>query len=150
MFRFRLEKVLRYRQRREDDEARLLRRAADALRIARERRLAQERFIGDLAREGEARRRGGGDVAQWRLLATFLTVQEERRRVLAAREREAAAAVAKQRERLLAAHRDREVLDRLRERQRLAWEEEQRRRERRFMDEVASRVTRFDLRPDLP
>ncbi len=150
MFRFRLEKVLRYRERREDDEARAMRRAAEVLQQARARRAAQDRFIAALGAEGEARRRAGANVAQWRLLAAFLTVQEEKRRVLLARERSAAAALVAQRARLLAAHRDREVLERLRERQRLVWEEEERRRERRALDEVAARARWGSPQPDLP
>ena len=150
MFRFRLEKVLRHRERREDDEARAHRRALEALRRATERRRGQERLITALAREGEASRRAGGDVRQWGLLASFLAVQEDKRRALLRRECEAAAAAAVQRERLLRAHRDRQVLERLRERQHEAWAEEERRRELRAMDEVAARGAGANAQPDLP
>jgi flagellar FliJ protein len=150
MFRFRLEKVLRHRERREDEEARALRRAVEALRRARERRIAQERFLARLEQDGGAGRLAGADVALRSLLAEFLAVQGEKWRALAQRERELAAAEAAQRARLVAAHRDREVLERLRERQREAWEDEERRRERRAMDEVAARRARGGPQPDLP
>lgn len=149
MFRFRLAKVLRWRERREDAEARALRQAREALRAARESRQAQERLIASLAAAGERQRRTDGDVTRWQLLAAYLTAQEERLRALRIREREAGAAVEQQRQRLLAAHREREVLTRLEERHRLAWEEQERRRERRELDEIGGQRAAA-AKPPLP
>ncbi|MHB8079067.1 MAG: flagellar export protein FliJ [Candidatus Krumholzibacteriia bacterium] len=139
MFRFRLAKVLRWRERRVDEEARAMRDAAEALRRARRERTGLESELARLARDGERRRCAGGDVAQWRLLATWLTAQHDRLRLLRVREREAAAALGAQRQRLLQAHREKEVLLRLEERQRQVWEEEERRRERRELDDIGGR-----------
>ncbi len=139
MFRFRLAKVLRWRERRVDEEARKMRAAAEALRQARRDRVRLETELTRLAREGERPRCEGGDVAQWRLLATWLTVQTDRLRGLQVREREAAAALGAQRQRLLLAHREKEVLVRLEARQRQVWDDEERRRERRELDDIGGR-----------
>jgi flagellar export protein FliJ len=139
MFRFRLAKVLRWRERRVDEEARAMRAAAEALRRARRDRVRLETELTRLAREGERPRRDGGDVAQWRLLATWLTAQTDRLRGLQVREREAATALGAQRQRLLLAHREKEVLVRLEERQRQVWDDEERRRERRELDDLGGR-----------
>ncbi len=139
MFRFRLAKVLRWRERRVDEEARAMRAAAEALRRARRDRARLEAELARLASEGERLRRDGGDVARWRLLATWLTAQTDRLRALQIREREAAVALGAQRQRLLQAHREKEVLLRLEARQRQVWEEEERRRERRELDDIGGR-----------
>jgi flagellar biosynthesis chaperone FliJ len=55
------------------------------------------------------------------------------------REREAAAALGAQRQRLLLAHREKEVLVRLEARQRQVWDDEERRRERRELDDLGGR-----------
>lgn len=139
MFRFRLAKVLRWRERRVDEEARAMREAAEALRLARRERTRLEAEMARLAREGERLRRDGGDVAQWQLLAAWLTAQTDRLRLLQARERQAAVALGAQRQRLLQAHREKEVLVRLEERQRQVWDDEERRRERRELDDIGGR-----------
>lgn len=139
MFRFRLAKVLRWRERRVDEEARAMREAAETLRRARRERTRLETELARLAREGERMRHEGGDVAQWRLLAAWLTAQTDRLRLLQVRERQAAVALGAQRQRLLQAHREKEVLVRLEERQRQVWEDEERRRERRELDDIGGR-----------
>jgi flagellar export protein FliJ len=135
MFRFRLDKVLRYRSRLVDREAQRLKEAADALQAVIRRREDLQRSIAALIREGEEERRRG-DVQLWRLRADYLRALQARLTGLRGAERRARAAVEEQRRRLLEAHRRRLVLEKLKEHQHAAWAEQERRRERKRMDEV--------------
>lgn len=139
MFRFRLEKVLRHRQRRVEAEARELRLRTAACAAARRQREQVEAEISAISELGARQRTDGRSLLQWRLLGDYLGRLQARRLVLVAREREAASAQTAQREQLLRAHRAQEVLTRLRERQRMQWEDEERHRQQRQLDEVAAR-----------
>jgi flagellar FliJ protein len=138
MFRFRLEKVRRLRSRLVDERARELRATIERL-VAVDVRVAaldaEIRRYGDLAVATDAERL---DVERLQQRCAWLArLRAERDRVLETR-REAAVAVGQARERLVIAHRDREVLDRLRERQEEAWREREERNERKRLDEIAA------------
>lgn len=139
MFRFRLDTVLRHRQRQVDAAARALREAVERLQRAQRERAALAEALRRLAEAGQADRARGREVARWRLLCDYLAAEQSRLRLLATREREAAAEVAARRAQLVEAHRAREALTRLRARRLEDWEMEERRRERRLLDEVAAR-----------
>jgi len=138
MFRFRLDKVLRYRSRLVEREAQRLKEAADALQAVIRRREDLQRSIATVMREGEQERRRGGDVRLWQLRADYLRALQLRLAGLRGAERRARAAMEEQRRRLLEAHRRRLVLEKLKERQHAVWADEERRRERKQMDEVGA------------
>ncbi len=138
MFRFRLDKVLRYRSRLVEREAQRLKEAADALQAVIRRREDLQRSIATVMHEGEQERRRGGDVRLWQLRADYLRALQLRLAGLRGAERRARAAMEEQRRRLLEAHRRRLVLEKLKERQHAVWADEERRRERKQMDEVGA------------
>ena len=138
MFRFRLERVLQHRQREVDARSREVAEAQLAVQRAESGLAAASRRLHLSRAESAARRQGSLDATE---LQRGLAWQDE----LVAR-REAAAGVlaaargelAAAQERLQQAWRDREVLERLRQRQREEWEQEQARRERRALDEIGA------------
>ncbi|MBD3221081.1 flagellar export protein FliJ [bacterium] len=138
MFRFRLERVLRHRQRQVDARSRDV---ADAERVLRQAEAAVQEAREAIAVQNEAaarQRSGPVDVSGLqRDLAWQDTLHRELENTLerADRAREDLAAA---RARLEAAWRDREVLEKLRERQREEWRREEARRQQREIDEVAS------------
>jgi flagellar export protein FliJ len=143
MFHFRLDRVLRWRRRCEEERARELKRAVDEL--ARQETLITNiteeiRRIGALAATTPA---GTPDVTVLRHRAVWLAHLGTRRQELHQERAALVAKVGEARSRLVEAHRDCEILVRLRERQRAAWEAEEARRERKQMDEIVGlRVAR--------
>jgi flagellar export protein FliJ len=150
MFRFRLDKVLRHRRRLVDAAARDLAEATATMNAAQARVAETAERIADFV-EAAARARQT-DLDPRRLVAErgyrdFLEAQKARH------DADLAAAVDQRegaRERLVAAHRDQQVLERLEERQRQAWEGEQARRERRQLDEVGAIRAAAGGRQDRP
>ncbi len=139
MFRFRLEKVLQ--QRRREVEARS--REVAATRAVHARLLAaHDQAARDLQRHREAaasaRTAGALDAAALMRAGAWLDVRQVELVRLGEQVARAAAEVEAAQERLTAAWRDREVLERLRQRQHREWREEQARRERRALDEIGS------------
>jgi flagellar protein FliJ len=137
MFRFRLERVLRHRQRQVDAWSREVAAAERALRAA-ECEVQRARAVIDAQNEAAVSQRSGPvDVSG---LQRDLAWQDALHRELERRSRQAISAaddLAQARTRLEAAWRDREVLARLRERQREEWRREEARRQQREIDEVA-------------
>jgi flagellar export protein FliJ len=138
MFRFRLERVLQHRCREVDARSREVAAAQHVLQEAEQRRDEAQRQLLQCRADSAARRQEGLDAtaleqaAAWQQeLAARCRACEE---LVAGARRNFAAA----REGLQQAWRDREVLERLRERQRLEWEQEQARRERRALDEIGA------------
>ncbi|HOX26438.1 MAG TPA: flagellar export protein FliJ [Candidatus Krumholzibacteria bacterium] len=138
MFRFRLEKVLDHRQRELDArtlavaQARAVVAAATRDVADANRELTQARLEAVAAREGRV------DPVE---LARLLAWQERlvgRKRQLEAKLVAGRQALVLAQERLQQAWREREMLTRLRERQRLEWEQEEARRERRALDEIGA------------
>lgn len=149
MFSFRLEKVLRYRERKVDEEARCLKQLQDVLRqVLGERNALNERIAALVQRDARTRHQCP-DARLWQLQANYVT--SLRQRLACIRQREAAAAleVESQRQKLLAAHREQVVMEKLKERRYAAWRQEQRRRERKEMDEVGSRHRSGRFAPSL-
>jgi flagellar export protein FliJ len=138
MFRFRLEKVLRHRERQTEEQGRALKQAVTALQKLRERRRQLEERLEQLAAHGLAERARRPDVAAWRRRTGYLSLLRRQRQDLLDAEREAVALVESERELLLERHRAQEVLERLKQRQRTQWEYEQARRERKQMDEMGA------------
>ncbi|MBA4378041.1 MAG: flagellar export protein FliJ [Gemmatimonas sp.] len=135
MFRFRLEKVLRHRERVVDREARKLQGILSAALL-----LERENARIDAECEAASRREGGCgfDLVRMQRLNDYTG---ERRRLIgrnAERIRRLRAEAEQQRQILLAAQRDKKVLEQLRERQLAAWQEQDRREDRKRMDEVAT------------
>jgi flagellar export protein FliJ len=138
MFRFRLARVLRYRSRLVDQQARRFRLATEAWSRLRQEK---QRLVAEVAatvRRAERHRDQGQRVPLWILQADYLIALRDKMSRIQERENEAAAEMEHQRELLLEARRQKEILEKLAERQREKWEQEQRLRERKEMDEVAS------------
>ena len=138
MFRFRLERVLRQRHRQVDACSREVAEAEAALQGA-------ARAVEEAARELQQCRRdsaaGLGGPLDARSLMRAAAWQEEL--VARLRSREAVMAQAQQdteaaRTRLQQAWRDREAIERLRERHHEEWRQEEARRERRELDEIGA------------
>jgi flagellar export protein FliJ len=139
VFRFRLAKVLNHRRRIVEDEARRMQELAAELNRLLSRRHAFFADIEEAGRAAHGARRGTVDIALERSAAAF--VEGRRRQIAMLDERVAAqeAVVESQRKVLVAAQQEVSVLERLEERQRADWEQEQRRMEQKFLDEVAGR-----------
>jgi len=142
VFRFRLERVRRWRQRLADQEARKLQAIlARQYRLEREqeeiRQQCRQAAAGAVAADGKSL-----DLHRARMVAEYLQARQARIQQLEQQRREVLREAAAQRERLREARRRREILDRLRERRREEWEYEQRRREQKDMDEIAGRYVR--------
>lgn len=136
MFRFRLQKVLRHRQRIVDAEARKLQAIeATAARLERE----NERLAAEVAAAGRRVADAGGfDLVQHRRLTDFAAGRRRRIRSNAAQAARIRVDAEKQRQVLLAAQRAKRVLEQLRERQRIQWEREELRRVQKQIDEIAA------------
>ena len=136
MFRFRLQKVLRYRARLVDHEARKLHAIeAAAGRLERE----NERMADEIGIAGRRVAEDGGfDLAQHCRLSDFTAGRQARIRRNAAQAARIRVDADRQRQVLLAAQRAKRVLEQLRERQRTQWEREESRREMKQMDEIAT------------
>ena len=137
-FRFRLERVLRLRQRQVETVSRELAAARSALAAAEADARRAARDLQTSRQEAAAARQGWLDPAQ---LARLGAWHDAQRRVVERRQAEVAdaqQAVAAVQARLQEAWRDREVLERLRERQYQQWRLEEARRERRDLDEIGS------------
>jgi flagellar export protein FliJ len=135
MFRFRLEKVLRHRERIVDREARKLQGILSAaIRLERE----NERLSGECDAAAQREVAHGFELARMRRLSDFTGGRRLQIRRNAERARRIRAEAEQQRQILLAAQRDKKVLEQLRESQLTAWREQERREDRKRMDEVAS------------
>ncbi len=139
MFRFRLEKVLQHRRR--EVEARS-REVASRREVHARARAAHEQAARELqqAREAAAAARGQGplDAAALARTGAWFDARQAELHRLAEHVAGAAADVEAAQERLTTAWQDREVLERLRDRQHRDWRQEQARRERRALDEIGS------------
>lgn len=132
-FRFRMEKVLDHRQRILDEKSRAVGEAARSVSVLAARAEEIRRDISFLLAGGRETAAAPQQMRQRRLWLDFLG------ETLVRREEELAQAesvLAERRKLLTAAWRDREVLRKLKARQKEDWEQEQRRRERRELDEI--------------
>jgi flagellar export protein FliJ len=135
MFRFRLEKVLRHRERIVDREARKLQGILSAaLLIERENARIDAECEAAAGREGAR----GFDLVRMQRLNDYTGERRRQIRRNAERIRRLRAEAEQQRQILLAAQRDKKVLEQLQERQLAAWQEQDRREDRKRMDEVAT------------
>jgi flagellar FliJ protein len=136
MFRFNLEKVLQVRKRLVDDEARKLQSIEAAAHALEHENAAMAAQCSDAGRRVQA---GGFDLRRHQLLAGYVAGRQRLMQANEARIATIRTEADRQREILLQVQRDKAVLENLRDRQREAWAEEERRREQKLMDEVASR-----------
>ena len=141
-FRFRFERLLRVKSIREEEWKQEFARASFALREAEERRDEGRRRL--LEREAELRAARSEERLPLERVFLLNAYVSRLRRELEEREQEVAAASARLgevRAALAEAMKERKVLERLKERHRLAYLEEQARIEQRELDEVARNVT---------
>lgn len=147
-YRFRLEKVLRLRRRTAEQRAREVKRAAGALarREARVQALRQAltSVVGDPETAGSPQA-----ILRWAQRAAWLQRRRRDLRQLRVERDAAATKLSRARERLVAAHRAVEVLERLRRRQEDAWRAQERRREGKQYDEIAAIRAERQRRVDL-
>jgi flagellar FliJ protein len=138
MFRFRLQRVLEVRRREVEARSREVAQAQAVLAAARR---AEDEAARDLQRGRQRQAEARQGTLDPTALARFGQWQDAQQRRLQGLQAGTAAAreqVGMAQTRLQAAWKDREVLERLRERQHREWQQEQARRERRTLDEVAS------------
>lgn len=138
-FRFRLASVLRHRERQRDVCAAAVKEALTALQRARDREREQEIAIQRLyaaARRGDDGPTGG--VGLWRLQTSYVAHARAEHRRLQRAAAAAETAWAAERQQLIAADRACATLSELEARQRAQWRAEERRRQRRILDEIAS------------
>ncbi len=135
MFRFRLEKVLHHRERIVDREARKLQGILSAaLRLERE----NERLGRECEAAAQREVAHGFELVRMKRLSDFTGGRRQQIHRNAERVRRIRVEAEQQRRILLAAQRDKKVLEQLREHQLAAWHEQERREDRKRMDEVAS------------
>lgn len=138
MFRFRLERVLQHRQRQVDARSRDVAVAQADLQQAEatvaDALVQLRRYRAEVA----ARRRGELDAASLQQHTGWQDELVTRQSVAEARVEESRQQLATVQGHLQQAWRDREVLERLRQRQRQEWEQEEVRRERRALDEIGA------------
>ncbi len=142
MFRFRLEKVLRFKQRRTEQQARVLRRVRDELNDLLRRRRQLEDDARRYVDEAHRARLGGAGLDRWMRQTSRLAWLRDESEALVARIGAARRRVDEEREQLVELHREQEAFERLREQRRQQWREAEARRRRKEMDEVAGRLRR--------
>ena len=135
-FRFRLAKVLKVRERVLEQRTREVAAAERARQQCREREQELAAAYAQVAQAAPAAAGAVLDVRDLAELALRLRRLGERRAEASRRTRLATAELEVQRGRLTAAWRDAEVLRKLESRRREQWEEEQRRRDGRQLDEI--------------
>jgi flagellar export protein FliJ len=138
MFRFRLDKVLRHRRRLVDAAARDLATATTAAQVAQARVAETAERIADFVEAAARARQTHLDPQRLVAETGFRDVLEAQRNRVEAELVAALGRLEAARERLVEAHRDQQILERLEEKQRRDWELEQVRIERRQLDEVGS------------
>ena len=146
MFRFRFASLLKYRLSIVDERARTVKEAAEFLAAAKRSEQEALQQIVRLTRQCASVREQSPDAERQRQQANFLTAWRRDLDTLRQRQEEAATSLAVAQENLVAAYRDQEVMEQLERRQRLTWETEQRRRERKLLDEIGS--IRAALKPE--
>ena len=138
MFRFRLERVLQHRQREVDSRSRDVATAHADLQQAEATVADAVNQLQSYRAEVAARRLGSLDAMTLQLNTAWqdeLVTRRSAAETLVVERRRTLETV---QEHLQQAWRDREVLERLRQRQRREWEEDQARRERRALDEIGA------------
>ena len=145
MFRFRLQRVLELRERKERDAATALAAAQEQVELARteEERLAAARDA--LAAAASAPESEAASIGELRTLRYLLGRLDERVSSAASATTTAEHEAAQRQDELRAAFRDRRTLDRLRERHEESWRAAEVAADRQLMDEIA--LTRF-AQPD--
>lgn len=139
MFRFRLDKVLRHRRRLVDDEARKLQVLAARLnRLLAERRQLEQDVEMAAAASWQGRQ-GTVDLALLNSAEAFMQARRTTIGRLDGRIDAARREAEDQRRVLVAAQQEVSVLESLEDRQRRAWELQERRREQKLSDELAGR-----------
>jgi len=139
VFRFRLAKVLNHRRRIVEDEARRMQELAAELNRLLSRR---NTYVADIEVAGQAAhgsRRGSLDIALEQAAAAFVQGRRRQIEALDVHVAEQERVVERQRLVLVAAQQEVSVLERLEEKQRAEWDQEQRRREQKLLDELAGR-----------
>ncbi len=138
-FRFRLDRLLKLRERSEQERARAL---GEAMRAEEERRLAVDAAKSRLERIGnqlEGTSTGihtAGTLRLWRMTAAAAAEHVEH---VESSHRDASGEVEKEQERFREARKDRRVVERLRERRAAAWLTDASREEQKDIDDVSLR-----------
>ncbi len=146
MFRFRLERVLRHRQRQVDARSREVAEAQAALQASEKAVGEAEAMLRRSQAEAASMRGGRIDAGQLGRLAAWheeLTAQRVALEAEVDRDRQL---VDDAQQNLQQAWRDREILERLRERQKQEWIAEEARQERRALDEIGAIRSALALR----
>ena len=138
MFRFRFARLLKYRQNIVEERAREVKAAAEDLAMTKRSEQEALQQIVRLTRQCASGREQSPDAARQGLQADFLAAWRRDLDTLRQRQVDAAEALAAAQEGLVTAYRDQEVMEQLERRQRQTWETEQRRRERKLLDEIGS------------
>jgi flagellar protein FliJ len=136
MFRFRLAPVLRLREAAEETRKRALAEALAAL-DARRKEFSELEKERERCRERLVREGGGISIAERSLYAGYMDRLSRRKAEIVAKLEEEEARVEKRRSELAVAARDRQAMERLRDRRAEAWRRTEERRDRARSDELA-------------
>jgi flagellar export protein FliJ len=150
MFTFRLEKVRRHRERQVDHCSQAVQRASLTLAVILRERGALNRLRTQAADQADQDRRHSRQVSLWRWQGNYLAALRRRDLLLDEKELVARRELERRRQELQAAHRNSQVLEKLKERQLRQWEAAQWRLERKQMDEIGSRLARDKAQKLLP
>lgn len=150
MFVFRLERVLCYRERLRDEQARRLREAAARLEAVHAEQETIRREMAAVIRHGAATRQEQVDVSLLSMHAAYLVRQQQRLAEHSERAAVLADEVAGQRQLLVKAQQAVEVLEQLKERRHREWQEQERRRELKALDEIGARRAHHLIASQIP
>ncbi len=140
MFKFRLEKVLSYRSMLVDAESLRLRDIGQQKLNMQNNIKSQEILIDRLVLQYEEAKTDAETVNSWSFMYGSLTNEKNKMKELRIKEQKLHDDFQEQMLKLVEAQQEKAVLEKLRDKQLADWEAEQRRREQRMMDELASRA----------
>jgi len=140
MFKFRLEKVLNYRSMLVDAESLRLREIEQQKLHMKNTIKSQEILIDRLILQYEEAKTDAGTVSSWSFMYGSLTNEKNKIKEMRVKEQKLQDDFQQQMLKLVEAQQEKAVLEKLRDNQFADWETEQRRREQRMMDELASRA----------
>jgi len=140
MFKFRLEKVLRYRSMLVDAEALKLREIEQRQHQMQQQIINQGILIDHLILQYEEAKTDTGTISSWSFMHGSVTFEKNKVKEMRVEEQKLHSEFQEQMLKLVEAQQEKAVLEKLRDSQLSDWKAEQRRREQRMMDELASRA----------
>lgn len=138
MFKFRLEKVLRFRALIVDAESVKLRDIEQQLILAQHKIATQNCLLMDLMISYQDVKESQKLVSSWEFMHRSITEAQKKLNILNEEEQNLQQVYSKQKQSLIEAQKEKSALVKLKEHQLAKWQQEQRHREQRLMDDMAS------------